>query len=134
MIDDLGTLGGAISRARGINDDGTIVGGSQIDASDVSHGFLWRDGSMIDAGALPAYPTVVLNAINSSGIAVGNAQDGRGGLRGVVYAGGRMRDLTQMLDTQGWEIRAAWGIDAAGDIAASGVNSVAGVAVILRPK
>jgi probable HAF family extracellular repeat protein len=134
IVDDLGTLGGAISRARGINDEGTIVGGSQIDASDVSHGFVWHDGSMIDAGALPAYPSVVLNAINSSGIAVGNAQDGRGGLRGVVHGGGRMRDLSQMLDAEGWQIQAAWGIDAAGDIAASGVNSAANVAVILRPK
>lgn len=48
---DLGTLGGESSYATAINDRGHVVGSSQ--AADGSwHGFLWRDGRMIDLGAL----------------------------------------------------------------------------------
>ena len=42
---DLGTLGGAISEAYAINDQGQIVGYSH-DASGVMRAFLWEKGSM----------------------------------------------------------------------------------------
>jgi probable HAF family extracellular repeat protein len=46
-IVDLGTLGG-YSQALGLNDHGQVVGVSST--STQLHGFVWRDGRMIDLG------------------------------------------------------------------------------------
>lgn len=48
---DLGTLGGSSSHARGINDQGQVVGSSQT-APGRFHAFLWEDGTMTDLGTL----------------------------------------------------------------------------------
>src|SRR5687768_630800 len=45
---DLGTLGGSASSARGINDDGTIVGGSLLPGDEAHHAFVYADGVMRD--------------------------------------------------------------------------------------
>jgi probable HAF family extracellular repeat protein len=48
----LGTLGGSYAIAFAINERGDIVGESET-ASGAVHVFVWRDGVMIDLGALP---------------------------------------------------------------------------------
>jgi probable HAF family extracellular repeat protein len=48
-LTDLGTLGGADSRAQGINELGQVVGVSDT-ADDPWHHFVWIDGQMIDLG------------------------------------------------------------------------------------
>jgi probable HAF family extracellular repeat protein len=48
---DLGTHGGADSRATAINEWGQVVGESQT-ASGIWHAFLWQHGEMTDIGAL----------------------------------------------------------------------------------
>ena len=50
-ITDLGTLGGSLSRATGINNAGQISGRSYMPSS-VTAGFLWGDGKMINIGSL----------------------------------------------------------------------------------
>lgn len=55
---DLGTLGGESSYATAINDRGHVVGSGQTAAGDW-HGFLWRDGRMLDLG--PFRPTGINN-------------------------------------------------------------------------
>jgi probable HAF family extracellular repeat protein len=45
---DLGTLGGSASSARGINDDGTIVGGSLLPGDEAHHAFVYAGGVMQD--------------------------------------------------------------------------------------
>ena len=45
---ELGTLGGAASSARGINNSGFIVGGSLTADDEAHHGFIWHDGVMTD--------------------------------------------------------------------------------------
>lgn len=52
---DLGTLGGSSSTAYGINDNGQVVGQSDI-SSQSSHAFLWdADNGMQDLGTLDSY-------------------------------------------------------------------------------
>jgi probable HAF family extracellular repeat protein len=71
---DLGTLGGAESRAHGINDRGEVVGESQT-ASGETHAFLWRDGVMTDIG------TMFENPDQSYAVAINDA----GQIAGVRY-------------------------------------------------
>jgi len=61
---DLGTLGGATSVARALNDRGQIVGYSST-ASGETRAFLWEDGHMIDLGTLEGDSYAV--AINRHG-------------------------------------------------------------------
>ena len=66
----LGDLGGGYSEALGINDRGEVVGRSRR-ADGSSGAFLWRDGTMIDLGALTGAPRSEAFAINNRGQVVG---------------------------------------------------------------
>jgi probable HAF family extracellular repeat protein len=66
---DLGTLGGMASFARGINDNGQVVGYSDTPSGE-SHAFVWHKGTMVDLGPGQAL------AINNAGQVVGNRFDG----------------------------------------------------------
>src|SRR4051812_823308 len=48
---DLGTLGGAESHAVAVDDDGVVVGTSQV-AGGAVHAFRWGDGALTDLGTL----------------------------------------------------------------------------------
>ena len=52
VMQDLGTLGGWVSEARGINDSGQVVG-EAYKAGGPWHAFRWTDGDMLDEGTLP---------------------------------------------------------------------------------
>jgi probable HAF family extracellular repeat protein len=52
-MQDLGTLGGSFSMATAINDEGRVVGESNIQGDLADHAFTWRDGIMTDLGTLP---------------------------------------------------------------------------------
>lgn len=67
---DLGTLGGANSRAVAMNNRGQVVGYSET-ASGEQHAFLWQDGRMVDIGALAGEGMSVARAINDRGQIVG---------------------------------------------------------------
>jgi probable HAF family extracellular repeat protein len=49
---DLGTLGGTLSWAEGINEKGWVAGFSSLSGDASQHGFLWRDGVTVDLGTL----------------------------------------------------------------------------------
>ena len=70
---DLGFLGkGAYvdySEAFGINDLGHVVGNSALGTA--TRGFLWRDGHMIDLGALSGQVVSEASAVNNTGLVVG---------------------------------------------------------------
>jgi len=64
---DLGTLGGDLSFAYGVNDSGEVVGRSQ-NANGVWHAFVWRPGEgMTDLGTLRSYAY----GINEAGVMAG---------------------------------------------------------------
>lgn len=121
----LGTLGGATSSARGLNDHGQIVGSSQIGAGPDAHAFLYSGGAMQDLGTLGGFNSVA-TGINNRGQIVGNSQFIRiaeTSSHGFIYSNGVMRDVG-LLDR-------VKGFSAANAINEEGV--VAGYAAQLSP-
>jgi probable HAF family extracellular repeat protein len=81
---DLGTLGGNLSQAFGINDTGHIVGYANLSPTGAVkrgrrlefgrlHAFLWKDGVMKDLGTLGGNKSTAF-AVNASGHVVGVAE------------------------------------------------------------
>jgi len=90
-IADLGTLGGAYSRAEAVNDRGDIVGGSTTAAGEW-HAFLWSRGRMMDLGTLGGAYSVALD-INNRGEVVGVSYTESGETYPFLWADGRMTAL-----------------------------------------
>jgi probable HAF family extracellular repeat protein len=81
-MQDLGTLGGTNGVAGAINDAGEIIGTADLPGSvadpflgresfNVSHAFLWKNGTMRDLGTLLGDKSSASSAINSQGQIVG---------------------------------------------------------------
>lgn len=118
---DLGTLGGDISVAFGLNSSDEVVGYSSVKKTGAFHGFVWKKGVMKDIGALPpSYPNSVAQAINEKGCVVGDAFTAalykpifEGGSLGptshpILYSDGVLIDVNTLIPTDsGWELRTA---------------------------
>jgi probable HAF family extracellular repeat protein len=72
----LGTLGGSVANPFGaINNRSWLTGDSSLKGDLTEHGFLWRDGVMIDLGTLGGQNSSVGNpTTNVVGLIVGNAE------------------------------------------------------------
>jgi probable HAF family extracellular repeat protein len=74
---DLGTLGGTIATANGINDRGQVAGASNLTGDQVVHAFLWDKGKLVDLGNLGGNrffpPNLEVNGFSSTGAIVGKA-------------------------------------------------------------
>jgi probable HAF family extracellular repeat protein len=91
-IKDLGTLGGMNSDAQSLNDQGQIVGLSQINASTSYHGFVADGAGMHDLGTFGGAQSEA-RAINRNGDVVGWAQLVNGDRHAFVLRNGTMIDL-----------------------------------------
>jgi probable HAF family extracellular repeat protein len=91
-ITDLGTLGGTLSRAFGINNSGQVVGAASLD-SGYSHPFLYSNGTMSDLGTLDGGTNGVAFSINNSGQIAGSAYTAGGDIRAFLYSDGSMNNL-----------------------------------------
>jgi probable HAF family extracellular repeat protein len=69
-VTDLGTLGGASSRALALNERGQVLGDSRA-ADGQNHAVLWTNGRMIDLGVLQALTPRPHDALNDKGQAIG---------------------------------------------------------------
>jgi probable HAF family extracellular repeat protein len=115
---DLGTLGGTVSEAYGINNKGEIVGWSTTAAPSRHHAFLYSGGVMHDLGTLPGGTASDAYAINDYGQIVGSS-GAYGGTFAFLYSGGEMINLGAMGGT--WS--AAYGINNSGQIVGKFLHS-----------
>jgi probable HAF family extracellular repeat protein len=85
---DLGTLGGTISGATGINDNGQVVGTSSLPGDATNHIFIWEQSTgMVDIGGL-AECCSEGNAINNLGDVVGDSVDASGRFNIIYWSPG----------------------------------------------
>ena len=90
-ITDLGTLGGATTKAMGINENGQIAGASQ--SGSYLTAFLWDDGTMTNLGALGGQGSWAYD-VNDSGQVVGGSPLGGGNNHAFRWQqSGGMQDL-----------------------------------------
>lgn len=76
---NLGTLGGAFGNIPfDINNEGQVVGQSDLLGDTFHHGFFWEKGAMTDVGSLPGLPTSIAQGVNNQGKVVGFSQDANG--------------------------------------------------------
>lgn len=102
-ITDLGTFGGQVSRALGINASGQVVGLAETASGD-SHAFLYSQGVMTDLGVQAGYARSWAVAINDSGQVL-VASDGPSGMAGFVYKDGVTTDLKGLPGALGMDVK-----------------------------
>jgi len=132
-VTDLGGLGGTFSFADHINDQGLVVGGSNLPGDTTSHAFLWtKDTGMQDLGTLPGDFSSGANSINSRGQAVGLSCDMNDNCRAFLWQNGVMRDLNTLVGAGSpLFLFLAYDINSRGQIAGWGLTSTGDVHAFL---
>jgi probable HAF family extracellular repeat protein len=118
---DLGTLGGHFAIAFWVNDNGEVVGGSDT-GSRAFHGFLWRQGTMLDLPPVPGDRCSQANVINARGQVAGADVDCRNGnnLNAVLWQHGHAYNLNSLIAPTQLHLNEAFFISARGQIACLG--------------
>ncbi len=112
-LTDLGTLGGTVSAAYGINAPGQVVGQAAMTGNNVAqNAFLYSGGTMTNLGTLGG-PSSRAYAVNLSGQVVGNAFTNSTAFRAFLYSGGAMANLGTL---PGYSNSEAYGINASGQV------------------
>ena len=120
---DLGTLGGALSAAWGVNAAGKVVGLSYLPGSTDALAFVWQHGIMTALEALPTResPFSVAYSINYSGQIAGYAKTGRNNFHAVLWDAGRIQDLGALGGDSAFSI--AFRLNDAGQVVGSSVTT-----------
>jgi probable HAF family extracellular repeat protein len=118
---DLGTLGGAGSRALDNNASGQIVGFADL-ANGNTDAFIWTSASgMVDLGTLGGTFSIGYG-INNLGVVVGSSYlSGNATEDAFIYSNGKMVDLNSLVPSgSGWLLDTATSINDRGQIAGVG--------------
>ncbi|MGH2401672.1 MAG: hypothetical protein ACRDE6_03080 [Candidatus Limnocylindria bacterium] len=131
VMTDLGTPSPTFetSWARGINEAGTIVGGSQVADGGLLHPFVLAHGSWDVITDVHGYA----DAVNGPGQVVGTLFT-PAGESAFIYEDGVVTDLNQLLPAgSGWQLAAAIDINDAGQIVGQGMHDGEGRGFLLTP-
>jgi probable HAF family extracellular repeat protein len=116
----LGTFGGSSSQATGVNASGEVVGFASL-ADGYQHAFSEVGGTMSDLGTLGGGSSYAYG-VNDSGEIVGYSWLADGSQSAFLYDDGSMLDLNSLLSPgSGWDLLAAYGINASGQITGEGL-------------
>jgi len=98
-VTDLGNLGGTMNNniAFAVNNQGQVVGLSDLQGDTTFHAFLWQNGVMTDLGTLPGDVASVALGINDRGKVVGVSLDASFNLRPFLRQNGVMTDLNALI-------------------------------------
>ncbi len=159
-IGDIGTLGGKNSTALAINDNGQVVGASNIhdetsklnsdttfSTREAVHAFLYDDGKMADLGVADGFSASAANDINNEAQIVGTMFSyspdlyhqyeyfgGGSGSHAFLYDDGTIKDLNSLLEPDGgWELQSAVSINDLGQILGKGTYLGQSRAFLLTP-
>lgn len=95
---DIGSLGNGDTVAMGMNDQGQVVGWSQVNDGglvDIVHAFVWDDGVITDLGTLGGQTAIAFD-INNLGHIVGASTTADGEQHAFYAYDGRMWDLNEV--------------------------------------
>jgi len=95
-VRDLGTLGGALSLARDVNNSGTIVGWAFGPRGDHAHAFIYDGRVMRDIGTLGGMQSFA-TSVSNGGCVVGSAKDRHNMWRAFIYSRGGMQDINRLV-------------------------------------
>ncbi|QOL52248.1 hypothetical protein [Massilia litorea] len=130
---DLGSLNGAWSVGKAINNNGETVGWSNA-GFNVDHAVLYADGLLTDLGTLNGFGSSLAYDINDAGQIVGSSEVYDRESRGFLYEEGAMIDLTTLIDSaSGWTIESAYSINNQHQIAAFGCKADVCQTLLLDP-
>lgn len=110
-------LGTSVSKGRGINANGWVVGesGTRENNQNVVHGFVWKGTEMVDVGDLAGGANAsLLRAINDSNVAVGYGTVNGSNRRAMKWDDGVLTDLGEL--PGGNDLSDAYAINNAGVI------------------
>jgi probable HAF family extracellular repeat protein len=130
---DLGNLGGdggfGGNHACAINNQGQVVGHSDLTGDTTFHAYLWtKETGMRDIGTLPGDFASLANAINDSGQVVGASLDSMFNLRAVAWQNGVPVDMNTLIPANtGLFLLIAGQINSRGQIVGIGVTSTGDV-------
>jgi probable HAF family extracellular repeat protein len=93
-VQDLGTLPhGDFSEARDVNNQGVVIGASNITPNGKPHAFIWRNGQMQELPDVPGGTLCGAQAINDKAETVGYCELPSGNAHAVLWRGKKVIDL-----------------------------------------
>jgi probable HAF family extracellular repeat protein len=134
-MQDLGTLGGTVSQAKGINCSGVIVGFSTLQSDTQTDAFIDQGGTMTDIKNLRGSSSHAI-AINDSGLVVGFSDTtGDADVHAFRWTStGKIDDLNDRIPANcGWDLNSANSVRKRGEIVGNGIHNGAFHAFVLVP-